>query len=194
MGCKASGIRQQGGHLPSAMMGNPSLLQKRPDVSALLPQGGDDREQTAATQGTFGGLDAMADLAVDHRLPQRTLSGIIGGRDALDFQESPEGFLLFEQLAAGAYRSGPGRFFSLLGAQIHRPLQRLLKGQPNRLTTSTQGGPVDPAAFPLMPLSKQFLLQGKQLGADLRAGATPFGNGRQIADQVGPTELALTDG
>jgi hypothetical protein len=34
---------------------------------------------------------------------------------------------LFEQLAAGAHRDGPWRCLSLLGAQFHHPLQRLLK-------------------------------------------------------------------
>jgi hypothetical protein len=33
-----------------------------------------DREHTSAAQGSLGGLDAMADLAVDHRLPQRSYS------------------------------------------------------------------------------------------------------------------------
>lgn len=69
MGIKASGIRQQGGHLPAAMMGDPGLFQEGPDVSTLLPEGGHDREQAAAALGAFGGLDAMADLPVDHRLP-----------------------------------------------------------------------------------------------------------------------------
>ena len=55
-------------------MGDLGLLQQRPDVSNLLPERGDDREQTAAADGPLGGLDAMADLAVDHRLPQRSYS------------------------------------------------------------------------------------------------------------------------
>jgi hypothetical protein len=68
----------------------------------------------------------MADLPVDHRLAQRSLSGVIGGFDALDLQMPPEGILLFEQLAAGAHRSGPWRCLSPLGSQIHHPLQGLL--------------------------------------------------------------------
>lgn len=96
MGFKASGIRQQGVHLPSAMMGDPGLLQEGPDVSALLPEGGDNREQTTATEGPFGRLDPMADLAVDHRLAQRSLSGVVGGFDALELQKRPEGFLVLK--------------------------------------------------------------------------------------------------
>ena len=75
MGFKTSGIRQQGGPLTAEMMGDPGLLQEGPDVSTLLPEGGDDREQTAAAQGSLGGLNAMADRAVDHRLPQRSYFG-----------------------------------------------------------------------------------------------------------------------
>jgi hypothetical protein len=32
-------------------MGNPGLLQELPDISALLPQGGGDREQSDTTDG-----------------------------------------------------------------------------------------------------------------------------------------------
>ena len=48
-------------------MGNPGLLQALPDIAALLPQGGGDGEQPAAPDGAAGGLDTMADLAVNHR-------------------------------------------------------------------------------------------------------------------------------
>ncbi len=122
MGFEASGCRQYGGPTTAAMMGDPGLLQEGPDVSALLPERGVDREQTAAAQCSLGGLDAMADLAVDHRLPKRSLSGVVGGFDALDLQESSEGLLVFQQFTAGAHRSGPGHCFSLLGAQIHPPV------------------------------------------------------------------------
>jgi hypothetical protein len=87
-----------------------------------LPERGVDREQTDAEQYSLGGLEAMADRAVDHRLPKRSLSGVVGGFDALDLQESSEGLLVFQQFTAGTNRSGPGHCFSLLGAQIHHPL------------------------------------------------------------------------
>ena len=35
-------------------MGNPGLLKELPDIAALLPQGGGDREQAAAADGTTG--------------------------------------------------------------------------------------------------------------------------------------------
>jgi hypothetical protein len=73
MGFKASGIRQQVRPLTAAMMGDPGLLQEGPDVSTLLSEGGDDREQTAAAQCS--------------------LSGVVGGFDALDLQKRPDGFL-----------------------------------------------------------------------------------------------------
>ena len=59
MGFKASGIRQQGGSLAAAMMGDPGLLQEGPDVSTLLPEGGDDREQTAAAQRLAAEVEEM---------------------------------------------------------------------------------------------------------------------------------------
>ena len=191
---RASGIRKQRGALTPTTPANPGLFQEGPDVLVLLPERGDNREQTAAAERSFAGLDAMTDLAVDHRLPQRSLSGVVGGFDALKLQKRPEGLLLFEQLTTGAHRSGPGCCFSPLEAQFHHPLQRLLKGQPHRLAPSPQAGPVDWALFPLLPLSKQLLLQSQQFGANLRADALPFGNGRQITDQVRPAKLALTGG
>ena len=66
----SSGIGQQRWHLPAAVIGNPRLLQEWPDVPALLSQRGGDCEQSAAADGALAGLDAMADLALNHRLAQ----------------------------------------------------------------------------------------------------------------------------
>ena len=55
-------------------MGNPGLFQKSPDIAALLPEGGGDGEQAAAADRTLAGLDAMADLALNHRMAQCTYS------------------------------------------------------------------------------------------------------------------------
>ena len=63
-------------------MGDPGLLQELPDIPALLPEGGGDREQSAAADGTAGGLDAKADCALDDRLAQCSLGGIVGGFEA----------------------------------------------------------------------------------------------------------------
>ena len=49
-------------------MGDPGRLAELPDLLALLPQGGSDREQSAPADGIVCGLDAMADLALDQRL------------------------------------------------------------------------------------------------------------------------------
>ena len=91
----------------------------------------------------------MDGLAVVHRLPQRSLSGVVGGFDALDFKEGPEGFLVFAQLAAGAHRSDPGRCLSSLAAQIHPSLQRHLKRQPESAGNIAPGCPKgQPGSFP----------------------------------------------
>ena len=64
-------------------MGDPGLREELPDIAALLPEGGGDREQAAAANGTAGGLDAKADVALDDRLAQCSLGGIVGGLDSL---------------------------------------------------------------------------------------------------------------
>ena len=63
------------------------------------PSQGDTPGRSNAPQ-----MEAMADLAVDHRLSQRPYSsgegfahcGIAGGFDARNLQNGPEGFLVFE--------------------------------------------------------------------------------------------------
>jgi hypothetical protein len=45
-----------------------------------------------------------------------------------------------------------------------------------------------------VPLLKELLLQLQQLGSERSAGAGALGHGGQIADQVGPAELALLAG
>jgi len=63
------------------MMGNPGLLQERPDISALLLQGGGDAEQTIPPNPTLAGMAATADFSLNHQLVQGTLSPIVGGID-----------------------------------------------------------------------------------------------------------------
>ena len=70
-------------------MGNPGMLQELPNISALLPQGGGDREQSATTDGTAGGLYAKADFALDDGLAEGTLSSVVGGFDAVGLKKSP---------------------------------------------------------------------------------------------------------
>jgi hypothetical protein len=86
-----SGIGQQRRHHSTVMMGNPGLLQELPDIAALLSEAGGDVEQSAAADRTLAGLDAMADFALNHRLPQGRLGGDFGGLDSLDLQEGPKG-------------------------------------------------------------------------------------------------------
>ena len=73
-------------------MGNPGLLQELPDSPTLLPQAGGDREQSATADGTAGELDAKADFALDDRLAQCSLGGIVGGLDCGVIQKGPHGF------------------------------------------------------------------------------------------------------
>ena len=71
-------------------MGDPGLLQKSPDITSLLSQGGDHREQQVAGLRSGGGLSAKAvarpipDLAVNQRLPERLPSHVDGGLDQID--------------------------------------------------------------------------------------------------------------
>ena len=105
-------------------MGNPGLFQEGPDVSALLPERGDNREQTAAAERSFARLDAMADLAVDHRLPQRSLSGVVGGFDALNLQKRLSSDIRF--WSSGDTKTGPPD--ALLMEALRRPLDRCFIG------------------------------------------------------------------
>lgn len=101
------------------MMGNPGLLQELPEIPALLPQGGGDREQSAVADGTVCGLDAKADFALDDRLAQCSFGGIVGGFDAGVIQKSPQGFFALHELLAGAHGLGPWRSLLSRKAQIH---------------------------------------------------------------------------
>ena len=172
-------------------MGNPGLLQELPDIAALLPEAGGDGEQAAAADRTLCGLDPMADLALNHRLAQGTLCGVVGGLDSLDVQEGPQRTCHLQELSAGAHGAGPRRSLAVLSAQLHHLLQRGLKGLSNRPAAVLQGGPVNRAVCVAMPVVKQLLLQAQQLGSELGAGARAFGDGGEIADQVRPAELPL---
>jgi hypothetical protein len=94
-------------------MGNPGLLQELTDIAALLPEGGGDGEQSAAADCSLAGLDAPAvawqtsDLALNHRLAQGTLGGIVGRLDSLNLQEGPKAIGQLQDLLAGAHRLGP---------------------------------------------------------------------------------------
>ena len=95
-------------------MGDPSLFQKIPDIPALLPQGSGDREQAVTADRSLARLDAMADLALNHRLAQGALSGIVRGFDTLDLKEGPEAIGHWQQLLAGADRFRPRRSLAAL--------------------------------------------------------------------------------
>jgi len=113
-------------------MGNPGQLQELPDIAVLLPQGGGDREQAAAADRTLAGLDAVPDLALNHRLAQGTLGGVVGGFDRLDLQEGPQPIGHLQELLAGAHRAGPRRSLAALTAQLHHPLNCALEVLANR--------------------------------------------------------------
>ena len=98
------------------MTGNPGLLQELPDIAALLPEGGGDGEQVAAADRTLAGLVAMADIALNHRLAQGTLSSVVGGLDSTGLQKGPKTIGLLQDLLAGAHRLGPRRSLTPLVA------------------------------------------------------------------------------
>ena len=85
------------------MMGNPGLLQELPGIAALLSERGGDREQAAAADRTLAGLDAMADLALNHRLAQGTLGSVVGGLDSTGLQKGPQRTCHLQELPAGAH-------------------------------------------------------------------------------------------
>ena len=155
----SSGIGQQRWHLPAVVMGNPRLLQEWPNIAALLSQRGGDGKQAAAADGALAGLDAMADLALNHRLAQGTLGGVVRGFDALDFQESPETIGHGQQLIAGADRFGPRHSLTARVAQLHHPPQRGLKGLADWYAGLLQVGPIDCSLLVAVPVGKQLPLQ-----------------------------------
>jgi hypothetical protein len=144
------------------MMGNPGLLQELPDIAALLSEAGGDGEQAAAADRSLAGLDPMADLALNHRLAQSTLGGIVGGIDSTSLQEGPKGIRHLEDLLSGAHRLGPRRSLAPLVAQLHHPLQRGLKGLADRPAALLQAGPVDRSILVAVPVAKQLPLQAQK--------------------------------
>jgi len=135
-------------------MGDPGLLQKIPDIPALLPQGSGDREQAVTADRTLVRLDAMADLALNHRLAQGMLGGIVRGFDTLDLKEGPEAIGHWQQLLAGADRFRPRRSLAALVTQLHDLLQRGHKRLTDRHAGLLQCGPVDCSVFIAMPMGK----------------------------------------
>jgi len=184
-------IRQQRWHHPTVVMGNPGLLQELPDIAALLPEGGRDGEQSAAADCSLAGLHAMTDLACNHRLPQGTLSGVVGGLDSTGLQKGSKAIGQLQDLLTGAHRLGPRRSLALLVAKLHHLLQPRLKGLSNRPAALLQSGPIDRSILLAVPVVKHLLQQAQQLVSELGAGARAFGDGGQIADQVRPAQLAL---
>jgi len=175
-------------------MGNPCLLQELPNIASLLSQCGGDGEQSAAADGALAGLDTMANLALNHRLAQGTFCGVIGGLDSTDLQKGPKGIGHLEDLPAGADRFGPRRSLAAWMAQLHHPLQRGLKGLADRPAGLLQVGPIDGSFLVAVPLVKQLLLPLQQLRSVFGTGARAFGDGGEIADQMGPADLASLQG
>jgi hypothetical protein len=175
-------------------MGYPGLLQELPDIAARLSQRGGDREKAAAADGTRGQLDSVTDLALNHRLAQGTLSGVVGGLDSLDRQEGPQPIGHLQELLARAHLAGSRRSLAALSAQLHHTLQTGLKRLADPPAALLQGGPVDRSVLVAVPVAKQLLLQAQYLRSEFSTGAGAFDDGGKIADQVCPTQLALLGG
>ena len=141
------------------MIGDPCLLEELPNIAALLPEGGGDREQAAAANGTTCLLEAVTDLAPNYRLAQGTYSygedfvysGVVGGLDATGLQEVPEATCHLLEKLAGAHSAGPRRSLAALSAQLHCPLQRGLEFLANRQAALLQGGPVNRSLLIVVP-------------------------------------------
>ena len=176
-------------------MGNPRLLQELPNIAALLSHRGSDGEQSAPAGGALAGLDAMADLPLNHRLAQGTYScgedvvygGVVRGFDTFDRQERPEAIGHGQQLIAGADCFGPRRSLAALMAQLHHPPQRSLKGLADRYAGLLQVEPIDCALIVAVPVGKQLSLQLQQFQSEVGTGAQAFGDGTSIPPKVLPS-------
>jgi hypothetical protein len=136
-------------------MGDPGLLEELPDIQPLLPEGSGDREQAATANGTAGRLDAVTDLALNHRLAQGTFCGVVGGLYSLVLQEGPKPTSHLLELLAGVHCAGPRRSLAALVAQLDHPLQRGLKGLANRQAALLQGEPINRSLLVVVPVAKQ---------------------------------------
>ena len=124
---QASTFLHQRWHLATEAMGDPGLLQTFPDIPPLLPQVAGHGEQAAAADRSTGRMDAIADLALNHRCSQGWLGGVVGGLDPLNLQKGRQAIGHLQQLLVGVHRLGPRRSLASLVAQIHHPLQRCHK-------------------------------------------------------------------
>jgi len=183
-------------------MDNPGLLHELPDIAALLSEPAGDRGQSAAADRTLAGLDAMTDLALNHRLAQGThsyredfvYSGVVGGLDSTDLQKGQKAICQLQDLLSGANCFGLRRSLAPLVAQLHHLLQLSLKGLADRSAALSQAGPVDRSVLVAVPVIKQLWLQVQKFRAELGAGARAFSDGVEVADQVRPAQLALLGG
>jgi hypothetical protein len=74
----------------------------------------------------------MEDLALNHRLAQGTLCGVVGELDFMGLQKGPNAIGQLPNLLSGAHRLGPRRSLAPLLAQLHHLLQPRLKGLSDR--------------------------------------------------------------
>jgi hypothetical protein len=96
----------------------------------------------------------MTDLALDDGRTQGSLGSVVGGLDSLSLQEAPQRISYLQELLAGAHCPGPWRSLAVLDTQLHHPLQRGYKRQPDRLAAFLQSDPVDRAALVAVPVGK----------------------------------------
>jgi hypothetical protein len=81
-------------------VGSHRLSQTGEDIAAGPAAGLDDRQHPFDEPAAGGGLGADTELSPDDGLPQRTLGGVIGWLDALDFGEGPEVLAVFPEFLA----------------------------------------------------------------------------------------------
>ena len=119
---------------------------------------------------------------------RKALSAALLVGSTLDLQEAPQPVSHLQELLAGAHRDGPWHSLAALSVQLHHPLERGLKRQPDRLAMVLQHRPPDRSDLVAVQLLKQLL------GCERCARARALGDGGRIADQMGLAELALVGG
>src|ERR1019366_4992687 len=115
-------------------------------------------------------------------MPDGALRRVVGGFDAFDVDEGPQGFLCLEKFGAGTCR--------LLLVQREAFREDGLDARTQRTHVHPEVGTREcPVAHPVPPDEHPVRLLD-ELRADAARGTAALRNGREVAAEVGPAELA----
>ena len=106
-------------------------------------------------------------------------------------QESPKGFLTWEQLLSGRHGWRPGCVFIAYGRQLKRQPQRLFRFTTNRSAVFAQLVSADLGGFPEVPALKKRVLQTWLQRAHRGAGSVALCNDGKITEDERPSVLPL---